>query len=160
MKQFRLFRTSDIIEEDYLKYIENFLEKNPGCKVAVGTDSKCRTSKRRIVYATCIAIFYPGVDGYDKGAHVIYSKEKLVGKMPLFERLWEEVDRSRIIASEIEDELQVPVEIHVDINPDKDFKSNVAYQPAIGMLQGMGYTVLAKPEAPAASCAADVLVNR
>lgn len=160
MKKFKLFRNSEEIKEHYIDYISKFLEKNPDCKIAVGTDSKYRNSKKRIIYATCIVIFYPGTDGYNKGAHVIYNIEKIYKKLSLFERLWEEVDMSRLIAHEIQEQIGVPVEIHVDINPAKDFKSNVAYQPAIGMLQGMGYIVSAKPDAPAASCAADVLVNR
>jgi predicted RNase H-related nuclease YkuK (DUF458 family) len=52
-------------------------------------------------------------------------------------------------------ELGVPAEIHLDINPNPRFKSNAALKEALAYVRGMGLQAKVKPEAFAASCAAD-----
>lgn len=156
---FKNFHTNEKIE-DYLGHIKEFVEKYPTAKIAVGSDSKYRKGSKRATFVTVIAMFYPGTNGFNKGAHLIYSMKRERRDISLFERLWEEVEISKIIAEEIQDSIQFPVEIHIDVNPKKDFKSNVAYQPAIGMLNSLGFDVYAKPHAPAATCAADLIVNK
>jgi predicted RNase H-related nuclease YkuK (DUF458 family) len=52
-------------------------------------------------------------------------------------------------------ELNVPAEIHLDINPNPKFKSNAALKEALAYVKGMGLQAKVKPEAFAASCAAD-----
>ena len=52
-------------------------------------------------------------------------------------------------------ELGVPAEIHLDINPNPKFKSNAALKEALAYVKGMGLQAKVKPEAFAASCAAD-----
>ena len=51
------------------------------------------------------------------------------------------------------------VSIHVDLSKDKKFKSNRVYDAGIGYLIGMNYRVKSKPQAWAASCAADCIVK-
>ena len=49
-----------------------------------------------------------------------------------------------------------PVEIHLDINPDKAHGSSVVVQQAIGYIKGLCNIIpMTKPKAFAASCAAD-----
>jgi len=51
---------------------------------------------------------------------------------------------------------QRPVEIHLDINPDKAHGSSVVVQQAIGYIKGLCNIIpMTKPKAFAASCAAD-----
>lgn len=158
--KFKKFSTRKEIEENLIDYVRNFLSANPNSKISIGTDSKYKSKLDKAIYATVLVFSYPGIDGvFNKGSHLIYSIERVDKKLSLFERLWFEVDRSRIIADLLKEKLGIKIEIHVDLNPNKKYKSNVAYSSAIGMLTGLGYLVHAKPDAPAATCAADLLVN-
>lgn len=50
----------------------------------------------------------------------------------------------------------LPVEIHIDVNPDENYKSSVVLREALGYVKGMtGLDALAKPDAFAASHAGD-----
>lgn len=145
---------------DPIDYIAEWLAEYPGAKIAIGTDSKFKNNG--VLYITCIVMFYPvSDDGIGRGAHVIYAKDRLKGRIELFPRLWNEVEYTKNIADRITNELKYKnLEIHIDLNPKKKFRSSMVYTPAIHTLQGMGYTVCAKPDAPAASCAADLLSNK
>ncbi len=47
-------------------------------------------------------------------------------------------------------------EVHIDVNPDESYGSNVAYCAAKGMIWGVvGVEPVCKPDAWAASCVAD-----
>lgn len=75
--------------------------------------------------------------------------------------MWTEVEFSQKIDERVTNELKYSnLEIHIDLNPNKNFKSNIAYTPDIYTLKGMGYVVCAKPDAPAESCASGLLSNK
>ena len=68
------------------------------------------------------------------------------------------VSKSIEVATEIAELLdlyEIPLEIHADINPDPRYDSNKALQSAVGYILGMGYEFKIKPDAWAASTAAD-----
>jgi predicted RNase H-related nuclease YkuK (DUF458 family) len=74
------------------------------------------------------------------------------------ERMVYEVSKSVEVAYEIAsllDLYEIPLEIHADINPDPLHDSNKALQSAVGYILGMGYSFKVKPDAWAASSAAD-----
>ncbi len=74
------------------------------------------------------------------------------------ERMVFEVGKSIEIAYELApllDLYEIPLEIHADINPDPAHDSNKALQQAVGYILGMGYEFKIKPDAWAASTAAD-----
>lgn len=52
------------------------------------------------------------------------------------------------------------LEIHLDVNPDPCYKSSKITSQAIGWIRGMGLEAKIKPDAPAASYAADQCVKR
>jgi predicted RNase H-related nuclease YkuK (DUF458 family) len=69
-----------------------------------------------------------------------------------------EVGKSIDVAYEINPLLEkygIKMEIHADINPDPNHESNKALQQAVGYILGMGYEFKVKPDAWAASSAAD-----
>ena len=152
--------------EDVQGYLQDFLSKNKGTKIAVGTDSL--EHKRTVVYATIIALFHPSIDKagvitYHKGAHLIYTKKKVKGKIDMWNRLWNEVEMTREVAEFIGEDVlnsngwDKEVEIHLDINPDEKWDSNKLFASAVGMFEGLGYSVVVKPYGWVASSAADVL---
>ena len=74
------------------------------------------------------------------------------------ERMVYEVGKSVEVAYEIApllDLYDIKMEIHADINPDPKHESNTALQQAVGYILGMGYEFKVKPDAWAASNAAD-----
>ena len=69
-----------------------------------------------------------------------------------------EVGKSVEVAYEVAplfDLYEIKLEIHADINPNPEHDSNKALQQAVGYILGMGYEFKIKPDAWAASSAAD-----
>ena len=49
--------------------------------------------------------------------------------------------------------------IDIDLNPDPKYKSNEVFRQAVGLVEGMGYSVRYKTLGPIATYAADNLVR-
>jgi predicted RNase H-related nuclease YkuK (DUF458 family) len=169
-------RNGKLIEEPIVDYLEKLfdeqLEKNRILKVSIGTDSQ-KLSKTLYKFATVILIS----TSEDLGGGVIVGRggmivaatythdfmkktenPKLRDKELVNERMVFEVGKSIEVASEVAillDLYEIPLEIHADINPDPKHDSNKALQSAVGYILGMGYDFKIKPEAWAASTAAD-----
>ena len=160
------------IKESMVDYLEKLfdkeLEKNMILKVSVGTDSQKASGKGNYKFATVILV----TTSQDLGGGVIvgrgsmvisssyYNKfmRKATDKELVNERMVYEVGKSVEAAYEIApllDLYEIPIEIHADINPDPIHDSNKALQHAIGYILGMGYSFKIKPDAFAASSAAD-----
>ena len=123
--------------------------------VCIGTDSQVKGS--RIEFATVIVFVRKG-----NGAFMFISKEELVQKMNIKERMMQEVNRSIEVAYQINpvlDSFNISVEVHVDINTNEEFKSNTALKEAAGYVTGMGFQFKAKPQAFASSCCANKIVQ-
>ncbi len=128
---------------------------HPSSTIYVGCDSKRKSDL--ISYATVIIIHLEG----SKGAQVF----KMVETEPAYmnatdgirSRLMNEVYKAGECALRVK-----PMcgprgfEVHVDINPDPKHKSSIAYNEAKGTILGyVGQEPVFKPDAFAASCAAD-----
>ncbi|MCB0509951.1 MAG: hypothetical protein KDC82_04250 [Bacteroidetes bacterium] len=165
---------------DYLeKLFDNEIAKGNRLKVAVGTDSQ--KSGRGYKFATVILIMTEKSLGFEKDGTEIFKGN---GAMILGATFWEEmkastkakkhreievlnqrmileVSKSIEVAYEIAPLLDlygIKLEIHADINPAPDAGlSNGALSEAVGYILGMGYDFKVKPEAWAASKAADNL---
>jgi len=165
-------RNEIVIDEPINDYLEKLfdleLNKRMILKVSVGTDSQKSSGKGNYKFATVILITTSEDLGggviVGRGAMVIsgiyYNQFKARGndKELVNERMVYEVGKSVEVAYEIApllDLYDIPLEIHADINPDPIHDSNKALQHAIGYILGMGYSFKIKPEAFAASNAAD-----
>lgn len=169
-------RNGKLIEESIVDYLEKLfdeqLEKNRMLKVSIGTDSQ-KLSKTLYRFATVILISTSEDLGggvvVGRGGMIIAStythdfmKKEVDGrkrdKELVNERMVFEVGKSIEVATEIAELLdvyEIPLEIHADINPNPKWESNKALQSAVGYILGMGYEFKIKPEAWAASTAAD-----
>jgi predicted RNase H-related nuclease YkuK (DUF458 family) len=169
-------RNGKLIEESIVDYLEKLfdeeLEKNRTLTVSIGTDSQ-KISKTLYKFATVILIRISEDLGggvvVGRGGMIISStynhdfmkKEtdaKKRDKELVNERMVFEVGKSIEVASEIAELLdlyEIPLEIHADINPNPKHDSNKALQSAVGYILGMGYEFKIKPDAWAASTAAD-----
>ncbi len=124
-------------------------------KVCIGTDSQVKN--RETEFATVIVFVRKG-----KGAFMYIHNETTQRKMPIKERMLDEVSRSIDVAyslCKLFIAFNVDMEIHADINTNPNFKSNSALKDAMGYIMGMGFAFKAKPHAFASSQCADRMVH-
>lgn len=162
-------RNDKTINEPILTYLERLFDeeiaKGYKLKVSIGTDSQ-RSGKGTYKFATVILIATSedlgGGTIVGRGGKIIsatyFNDFKARNKELVNERMVFEVGKSVEVAYEIApllDLYEIPLEIHADINPDPAHESNKALQQAVGYILGMGYSFKVKPDAWAASNAAD-----
>jgi len=122
--------------DEILPFLEN-------SKVYIGCDSAvCQGSA---TYVTVVVL-------YRKDFCKVFKKTKV---LPDYGNIKARLLQEATFAIEMALELGVPAEIHLDINPNPKFKSNAALKEALAYVKGMGLQAKVKPEAFAASCAAD-----
>ena len=162
-------RNDVVITESIVDYLEKIFieEKARGfdLKVSVGTDSQKGGGPGSYKFATVILITTTedlGGVTVGRGGMIVaatyYNIFKQRAKELVNERMVYEVGKSDEVAYEIApllDLYEIPLEIHADINPDPAHDSNKALQEAVGYILGMGYSFKVKPDAWAASTAAD-----
>jgi predicted RNase H-related nuclease YkuK (DUF458 family) len=82
-----------------------------------------------------------------------YDPKKEKPRMRLMNEVYKAVGTYLEFAEQLED---LPVEIHIDINPDENHNSSVVLREALGYVKGMtGLDAVAKPDGWAASHAGD-----
>ena len=169
-------RNNKVIEGNIVDYLEKLFDeqlvKNYKLKVSIGTDSQ-KITKTLYKFATVILI----TSTEDLGGGVIWGRGGMIisatynhdfmkkeveaknrDKELVNERMVFEVGKSIEVATQIAqllDLYEIKMEIHADINPDPKHESNKALQSAVGYILGMGYDFKIKPDAWAASTAAD-----
>lgn len=112
-------------------------------------------------YVTVVVVHRPR-----KGGRVFFCRERIPRIRELRERLWNEAWRSVTLAMELEATPDIgevfPIkvtEIHIDANVDPKHKSSKYVEELVGLVMGQGFTAVVKPEAFAASHAADHAVK-
>jgi len=120
--------------------------------VYVGTDSQVKENEQKVQYATCIVLHKN-----NKGGRIFVSKEKKPKANSLRERLMNEVWRSVEISFQLSEHLpdNANIMVHVDVNPDKKWKSSKHIEELVGMVVGQGFKCQVKPNAWAAQSVAD-----
>lgn len=143
-----------------IEVIRDYIEKNESAKIYLGVDSQ-RMKKQRVKFATVVIIHLHDENGTGKGAKiftdVMYKDVKDSKLSRPFNRMMKEVELVTDLYNQLEEVLMdKEFEIHLDVNPQEGTGSNVAYGAAKGMIWGMvGVEPVCKPNAFAASCAAD-----
>ena len=134
-------------------YVKQYLSDNPGVEILVGCDSQNYTANT--TYATVVALYKP-----KGGAHVLYNKEILpierVRQVRLMNEVWKSVEVAELLKNSGLPQVKY---IDIDVNPDKRYKSNEVLRSAVGLVEGMGYTVRYKSMGVMATYAADMLVK-
>jgi hypothetical protein len=128
-------------------------------KLFIGTDSQNRFDSKETVFVTVLGLYRQG-----KGGRIFYKKKKDNLYKSVKQRMITEAYYSIQVAKEfqdflfendLEDLVDIPMEIHVDVNSDVKFKSTAALKEIRGYVTSMGYDCIIKPEAVAASNIAD-----
>lgn len=146
-------------EIDLRSTIEAELRAFPNAEVTIASDSQQRGQHTE--YVTVVTMIRPG-----KGGRVLFSREMIPRVKELRERLWKETWRSTELAMEltetpdIGDRMTIDVHaIHIDANIDPKHKSSKYVEELAGLVTGQGFNAVVKPEAWAASHAADHAVK-
>ena len=142
--------------EEVKEYISN---SSPNSKIYIGADS-VRYVKKNIWYAeytVAIVIHKEGRHGCKVFGKTTYEKDYDAKKDRPALRLMNEVYRASEMFLELAEVIgDRHVEVHLDINPDIIHGSSCVVQQAIGYIRGVCNVVpMVKPQAFAASCAAD-----
>lgn len=122
----------------------------------VGTDAQ--KIDRRIEFVTCIVALSPG-----KGGRVYYTRlrkpprEVRTLRQKLFMEAWLSVETAMELDPHVPD--TTPIVVHLDVNPDRRWASSRHINEVVGLVVGQGFEVLFKPDAWAASRAADHVVK-
>jgi predicted RNase H-related nuclease YkuK (DUF458 family) len=112
----------------------------------IGTDTKPHTDCTTLITTICFR-------EKAKGALVFYQKRKINTFNNVLDRLLHEAVVSLEVAESVRDFTPMLPTIHADVNPGPNNLSNRVTDAIIGMIKGMGYPILVKPEAWAADIA-------
>jgi predicted RNase H-related nuclease YkuK (DUF458 family) len=139
--------------------LESELRVVPDSEVIIACDSQ--QVGQSTEYVTVVVIHRP-----TKGGRVFFCRERIPRVRELGERLWKEVWRSTELAMELTSTpdlgSQYPIHvsaIHIDANVDPKHKSSKYVEELVGLVMGQGFRAVVKPEAYAASHAADHVVK-
>lgn len=148
---FRKFNREKI--ESVSEYVKDYVKKHPEVEIIIGSDSQ--NWRFSTVYATVIALYSPG-----HGAHCVYNKWREKRERITSVRLINEVNASIDCAEKlVNDGAPKATYIDIDVNSSPKFKSSEVYRSARGMVEGMGYTVRDKDDAPLVTTMADFIVK-
>ena len=139
------------------EYISN---SSPYTKIFVGCDSEIKDNKRAS-FARVVVIWNHVSKDVSVGCKVfgdIVSQPFYGGVNNISQRLMQEVVFSAEIAEAIKDVVGDRVfEIHLDLSKNAIDRSNTIVSQATGYIRGLGFVPRIKPDAPAATSAADEL---
>ncbi len=155
----KMWKTLAGEEIDLRSMIEAELREYPNAEVTIASDSQQRGQHTE--YVTVVTLIRPG-----KGGRVLFSREMIPRVRELRERLWKETWRSTELAMEltetpdIGERMAIDIDaIHIDANVDPKHKSAKYVEELVGLVIGQGFKAVVKPEAWAASHAADHAVK-
>lgn len=123
----------------------------------IGTDAQAR-GHTQADFVTVICVHVVG-----KGGRVFYWKEKNIATHNLWEKLYGETERSLRVATQLTEYFGTSIVnrilVHVDANPNTTYASSKHVKALAGMVMGYGFKYILKPDAFAASHAADHIVK-
>lgn len=139
---------------DFNEIRRYILTSGEDSSIYVGCDSKVVGSTTVFVSVIVVHI------NSSNGCKIFYQKEKINRGMTLRERLMKEVDYAVLTALSIIDVVgNRKLEVHLDINPNENYKSSVIVREAIGYVLAQGLKPVLKPYSIAAYCVADYIVK-
>lgn len=142
-----VYKTSNGLTVANLReFVQGWLNQHPDGEIYVGTDSKARGD--RVKYSTVICLWDVG-----HGVWEAYRNEFTKRPKDKFTRLWDEVNRSVVVAEKLKD--LGKVHVHLDFNSNPDYPSYQLYDAGIGLVTSLGFNGAGKPNAWAATSGAN-----
>ena len=145
--------------ENVQEYVKNYCKEHENIDVMVGTDSQGRGSKT--IFSTIVAMYNRGDGEHGHGAHCIFCRwnTRRYKKGELYERMIAETTASLEVAQALRN-FGIRIKyIDIDINPNKDAGSNVAYSAAKGWIESEGFECRFKTFGPLITTLADWVVK-
>ena len=133
---------------DTVKHTLEIMKSYPYAEIHIGTDSQ--NINKETCYTTVIAYRLGS-----RGVHYILSKQKREIIRDMWTRLWKEAEYSVDVAEWLTKKITLKVEIDMDYNEDKSYKSHKLISAAKGWANSLGYKVNVKPNNQIATRAAD-----
>ncbi len=122
-----------------------------------GTDGQ-NLGNRGTSFVQCIVLHIHNESGIGKGARCFYIRHIERKHEVRFTRLLREAEVTIKLMNKVSplfDELDIPWEVHVDINSNPRWASYEAYKVCKGWFEGLGVSAVFKPHAWVASIVAD-----
>ncbi len=150
------------MKEITLEKIRNFIDKEPlESRIYIGVDSTVRKKHGKWFadFYTVVVIHKNGCNGCKIFGEIETEQDFSPNKKKPTYRLMQEVFKASSAYLELADVIgDRQFEIHLDINPDKKYASNLIIEQAIGYIRGTCNVIpMVKPDAFAASYCADRL---
>lgn len=135
--------------------VREYIKSTPNTStIYIGADSKPHKGFTSFGLAVVVHI------ESSKGGHMFVEVSKMNRIRSIRERLLKEVEIVVEASMKLLDVIgQRQFQVHLDINPNPEHKSNMIAKEAIGWVEGQGFDYRIKPESWAASHAADMLVQ-
>lgn len=135
--------------------VKDYISKTPASStIYVGVDSQNHKGVTDFGLAIVVHI------ASSKGGHMFVETSKVKRITSMRERLLKEVELVVEASLKLIDIVgQRGFQVHLDINPNPEHKSNTIAKEAIGYVQGQGFEYAIKPDSWCASHAADMLVQ-
>lgn len=136
---------------NFLNVIDYIKTKKDHCEIHVGCDS--HVIKDKCIFAVVVAVYEP-----TKGGTYFFARKKVnkkqVSNMKM--RLLKEAETAIELANSINGLVLLRrTYVHLDINPDKRFKSSQVFTSATSWVKSQGYDCVVKPDSWASSWLAD-----
>ena len=133
---------------DTVNHTLEIMKSYPYAEIHIGTDSQ---NINKETYYTTVIAYRLG----SRGVHYIFSKPKKKIIRDMWTRLWKEAEYSVDVAEWLTKKITLKVEIDMDYNEDKSYKSHKLISAAKGWANSLGYKVNVKPNNQIATRAAD-----
>lgn len=134
---------------DLIPYLQNKINDRLDVELFVGCDSQ--NEKYKTLYATCVVIHYG-----KSGGSILIHKDRVAKVKDRWTRLFNEAVRSVQLAIYLKNNgFPIIDTIHLDLNPNPKFGSNNVLKAAAGYVESAGFIPGWKPDAFAATYAAD-----
>jgi len=150
------YKVDGTVIEDLESYLYSYIGNNPDnvIKFLIGTDGMAKPAghgKTEMKMLTVICLQKVG-----KGVHVICRRENTSHNyyVETATKLNTEINKTFELAQYL-DSIGITFEVHLDVNPNRDFDSFNVYNTIHGFFESFGYKTEYKPVAPAASYASD-----
>ena len=126
----------------------------------IGTDAQKNGTINRADFVTVVCV----ISTINAKTRKVFAwKDKHIPTHSLWEKLYGETERSLRVAVDLDTHfdgaLRNNIMVHVDANPDKRYASSNHVKTLAGMVVGYGFKHVLKPDAWAASHAADHIVK-
>lgn len=154
------FRRFDGQKVDLVTYVGNYCHTHRNIQIMVSTDSQCGRGCTH--FATIVAMYDCGDGEHGHGAHVICRtwKTKKYKKSEIFDRMMAETMASLDVAKLMRDSGIFVKYVDIDISPDEEDGSNIAFNPAKGWVESEGFECRWKTLAPLSTSAADKMARK